>query len=171
LSELRWFAPFSGHRDADLLTLGVLKLLDLARRAPARLAVLTVGVIALLSACTPLNSQEQYLVGQTNVLRTDNHLAGLYEYEPLTAKARAWAATLASQGRLAHSDLRQLGVSYSAAAENVGRAGSVEDVFNLLAASPSHRANMLNGAYGLTGIGTARGKDGSVYAVQLFIRT
>jgi uncharacterized protein YkwD len=146
-------------------------LLDLARRAPARLAVLAVAVVALLSACTPLNSQEEYLIRETNVLRTDNHVEAVYEYEPLTAKARAWAATLARQGSLAHSDLGQLGVPYSAAAENVGRAGSVEDVFNLLANSAVHRANMLDPAYRLVGIGTARGKDGSVYAVELLIRS
>jgi uncharacterized protein YkwD len=146
-------------------------LLDLARRAPARLAVVAVAAIALLSACTPLNSQEQYLFGSTNDLRAQNKLGPVYEYEPLTAKARAWAENLAAQGRLAHSDLSQLGVGFSAAAENVGRSGSIEEVFQMLAGSPTHRSNMLNPAYRLTGIGTARGKDGSVYAVQLFIKS
>ena len=143
----------------------------LARRALLRVIVPLVAVVALLSACTPLNSQEQYLLGHTNDLRNEAHLQPLYEYEPLTAKARAWAATLAAQGTLAHSDLRQLGVSWTAAGENVGRGSSIEDVFSRLAASPDHRANMLNGTYLLTGVGTARGKDGSVYAVQLFIRS
>lgn len=146
-------------------------MLDLARRAPARLAVLGVAAIALVAACTPLNSQEHYLFDSTNQLRADNHLGTLYEYEPLTAKARAWAATLAARGTLAHSDLRQLGVGYSMAAENVGRSGTIEDACSLLAASPTHRNNMLNPGYLLTGVGTARGKDGSVYVVQLFIRS
>lgn len=146
-------------------------MLDLARRVPARLAVLGVVAIALLAACTPLNSQEQYLFGQTNQLRADNHIGPVYEYEPLTAKARAWAQTLATQGRLAHSDLNQLGVGFSVAAENVGRSGSIEDVYRLLVESPTHRGNMLNPQYHLTGIGTARAKDGTVYAVQLFIHS
>ena len=146
-------------------------LLDLARRTPARLAVLAVAAIALLAACTPLNSQEQYLFGQTNQLRADNHIGPVLEYEPLTTKARSWATTLATQGRLAHSDLTQLGVSYSAAAENVGRGSSIEEVVSLFEASPTHRANMLNPEYRLTGIGTARAKDGSVYAVELFIHS
>jgi uncharacterized protein YkwD len=145
--------------------------LDLARRAVPRAAVLAVGVIALVTACTPLNNDEKFLFGATNTLRTDNRVGPLYEYEPLTAKARAWAQTIAAQGRLAHSDLRQLGVTWTAAAENVARASSAEDAFRQLSSSPAHRANMLNGAYLLTGIGTARAKDGSLYAVQLFIRS
>jgi uncharacterized protein YkwD len=169
---LRWFAPFSGYRDVPTdTTPGASKLLDLARRAPARLAVLAVAALALLAACTPLNSQEHFLLDSTNQLRADNHLGALYEYEPLTAKARAWAATLAAQGRLAHSDLRQLGVGYSMAAENVGRSGTIDDVVRILTSSATHRGNMLNPAYTLTGVGTARAKDGSVYAVQLFIRS
>jgi uncharacterized protein YkwD len=95
----------------------------------------------------------------------------LVEYEPLTSKARSWAATLAAQGRLAHEDLHQLGVGWSMAAENVGRAGSIEEIVRLLQASPSHRENMLNPDYYLTGVGTARAKDGTVYAVQLFVKS
>lgn len=150
-------------------------MLDLARRAShrttAKLAVVAVAAVAVLSACTPLNSQEQYLFSEVNNLRSSQGLAPVYEHEPLTAKAREWANQLAAQGRLAHQNLRGLGVSWSAAAENVGRSSSIEDVYARLAASPSHRANMLNGAYQYTGIGTARGKDGTVYAVQLFIRS
>jgi uncharacterized protein YkwD len=150
-------------------------LLDLARRASARVsvrvAVVAVAAVAMVAACTPLNSQEQYLLGATNNLRTDNGLSALAEYEPLTAKARSWAATLAAQGRLAHEDLHQLGVDWSAAAENVGRAGSIEEVVRLLQGSAEHRANMLDARYVLTGVGTARAKDGTVYAVQLFLRS
>lgn len=146
-------------------------MLDLARRAPAKLAAVAIAAIAVLSACTPLNSQEQYLFNEVNKLRGDHGLEIVYEYEPLTEKARQWAGQLAASGRLAHQDLRALGVSWSSAAENVGRSSSIEDVYARLAASPSHRANMLNGGFQYTGIGTARGKDGSVYAVQLFIRS
>lgn len=146
----------------------------LARRGAPRLAVLVVtllAVVGLTAACTPLNTQEQYVFKSVNDLRTANRVQPVYEYEPLTAKARAWAAALAAQGQLAHSDLKALGVGWSMAAENVGRSSSIEDVFARLAASPDHRTNMLNAAYQLTGIGTARSKDGTVYLVQLFIRS
>ena len=147
----------------------------LARRASARItariAILAVVAIALLAACTPLNSQEIYVLSSTNDLRSANHVGKLAPYDPLTDKARAWAATLAAQGQLAHEDLHSLGVEWTQSAENVGRAGSIEEIVRLWQASPEHRANMLNGAYALTGVGTARAKDGTVYAVQLFIKS
>jgi uncharacterized protein YkwD len=149
--------------------------LDLARRASARvsirIAVVAVGAIAVFAACTPLNSQEVTLLSSTNDLRKANGLNQLAPYDPLTSKARSWAATLAAEGRLAHEDLHSLGVDWTEAAENVGRAGSIEEVIRLLQGSAEHRANMLNSAFVLTGVGTARAKDGTVYAVQLFIKS
>ena len=154
---------------------GVPPLIALARRAsirvPARVAILAIVAIATVAACTPLNSQEQYLLNATNDLRKAHGEQALAEYEPLTAKARSWEATLAAQGQLSHEDLHQLGVAWTQSAENVGRAGSIEDVVTLLQSSPEHRSNMLNGDYFLTGVGTARSKDGTVYAVQLFIKS
>lgn len=149
--------------------MGDLILLDLARRASV--PILLAALVALVVACTPLNSQESYLLKSTNDLRSSSGLKPLYEYEPLTTKARAWAATLAAEGQLAHEDLHALGVTWTEAAENVGRSSSIEDVAARLAASPEHRANMLNPDYVLTGVGTARAKDGSVYAVELFLRS
>ena len=150
-------------------------MLALARRAStrvsARVAVLAVVAIALVAACTPLNSQEVYLLNSTNDLRASNGEQKLAPFDPLTDKARSWAATLAAQNSLSHEDLHQLGVQWTLAAENVGRAGSIEDVVRLLQQSPEHRANMLNASYALTGVGTARAKDGTVYAVQLFIKS
>jgi uncharacterized protein YkwD len=128
------------------------------------------AVVALTTGCTPLNANEQHLLVSTNALRARHGLQPIYEYEPLTAKARSWAATLATQGRLAHQDLRRLGVDWTMAAENVGRSSTIRDIAARLAASPSHRANMLRARYQLTGVGTARGRDGAIYAVQIFLR-
>jgi uncharacterized protein YkwD len=139
-----------------------------ARLLAPVLAVL--AVVALATGCTPLTGNEQYLLVSTNALRARHGLRPVYEYEPLTAKARSWAATLATQGRLAHQNLHRLGVSWTVAAENVGRSSSIQDIAARLKASPSHRANMLRAGYQLTGVGTARGRDGAVYAVQIFLR-
>ena len=150
-------------------------MLALARRASSRVsvrvAVLGVVAIALVTACIPLNSQEIYLLNATNDLRASQGEPKLAPFDPLPAKARAWAATLAAEGQLSHEDLHQLGVQWTEAAENVGRAGSIEEVVSLLQQSPEHRANMLDPDYVLTGVGTARAKDGTVYAVQLFIKS
>lgn len=150
-------------------------MLDLARRRALpttlpRAAALVVGVVALVSACVPFNSQEEYLFNKTNELRREHGVNAMGGMDELTLRARELARNLAARGSLAHSDLKQLGVSWTAAAENVARSASIEDVYRRLAASSSHRANMVNAKYVRTGVGTARGKDGSVYAVQLFIR-
>ena len=138
--------------------------------ARARIGVLAVSVLALASACLPLNGQENHLFAQTNQLRTRHGLPALGHHDDLVRSARSWAQTLAARGQLAHSDLGSLSVRWSAAAENVGRSGSIEDITARLQASPSHRQNMLSSKYTHTGIGTARAKDGTVYAVQLFLR-
>ena len=88
----------------------------------------------------------------------------------VTARARTLAQGLAVRRTLAHSDLHAMGVRWTAAAENVGRGSSIEQVYASLQASPAHRANMVDPTYTNTGIGTARGRDGSVYVVQLFLR-
>jgi uncharacterized protein YkwD len=150
-------------------------LLSLARRASTRVttrvAVLGVVAIALVAACTPLNSQEIYVLSATNDFRASNGVAKLAPFDPLTDKARSWAANLAAQGQLSHEDMHQLGVGWTEAAENVGRAGSIEEIERLWQASAEHRANMLDSSFALTGVGTARAKDGTIYAVQLFIKS
>ena len=138
------------------------------RRAP--LAALVVGVVALASGCLPYTSQEQYVFNHTNELRRSQHVNALGGMDALTSRARYLAQQLAFKRTLVHSDLRAMGVRWTAAAENIGRAGSIEQLFSSLAASPAHRANMVDPTYTNTGIGTARGRDGAVYVVQLFVR-
>jgi uncharacterized protein YkwD len=138
-------------------------------RLPVRVLMAAL-LIALLASCRPMNSSESHLFGQTNALRERSGLAELQQHPELVDEARAWARHLAARGALAHSDPHQWQVSWQAVAENVGTAGSIETVFQSLVASPSHRANMLSSKYTHMATGTARGKDGRVYAVQLFWR-
>ena len=139
-------------------------------RARTATAALLVGVVALASGCIPFNSQEEYLFNHTNQLRHSQGVHAVAGMDQLTQRARYLAQGLAARRTLAHSDLSALGVRWTAAAENVGRGSSIEQVTQMLEASPGHRRNMLDPAYTNTGIGTARGKDGSVYVVQLFVR-
>jgi uncharacterized protein YkwD len=141
-------------------------------RTRSTLARVLVGllVVVALASCRPMNSSEAHLFQETNALRADAGLPVLHQHPQLVDEARGWAAKLAAQGSLAHSDPRTWGVQWQAVAENVGTAGSIETVVESLASSPEHRANMLSTKYTHMGIGTARGKDGRVYAVQLFWR-
>jgi len=144
-------------------------------RASARtrtIARVLAGVllIAALASCRPLNSSETHLYAETNELRAAHGLPGLAIHDELVDEARSWAQVLAARGSLAHSDPYDWSIAWKAVAENVGTAESIETVVQSLADSPTHRANMLSTKYTHIGIGTARGKDGRIYAVQLFWR-
>jgi uncharacterized protein YkwD len=140
-----------------------------SRRPLARL-VLAGLLVAVLTSCRPMNSSETNLFVATNDLRREHGLVALAQQEALVDQARAWARALAARGSLAHSDPHTWAVQWSAAAENVGVSGSMDDIVERLEASTSHRANMLSTTYTHQAVGTARGKDGRIYAVQLFWR-
>jgi uncharacterized protein YkwD len=139
-------------------------------RTIAARALIGLVLIAVLASCRPLNSAEAHLFGETNALRTSSGLPGLAQHDELTDQARSWAATLAAQGSLQHSDPKTWRVRWQAVAENVGVGSSIEQVTESLIASDGHRRNMLSTSYTHMAVGTARGKDGRIYAVQLFWR-
>jgi uncharacterized protein YkwD len=138
-------------------------------RPLARL-VLAGLLIAVLASCRPMNSSEANLFVATNNLREQSGLPAYAQQEALVDQARAWAGALAAQGSLSHSDPHTWNVGWTAVAENVGVSGSMDDIVQRLMASPSHRANMVSTKYTHMAVGTARGKDGRIYAVQLFWR-
>ena len=142
-------------------------------RASARLTarVLVAGLlIAVLASCRPMSESETNLFVATNKLREQNGLPAYAQQEGLVDQARDWAKTLAARSTLDHSDPYAWAVAWTAVAENVAYGSSAEKVFADLASSDSHRANMLSTKYTHMAVGTARGKDGNVYAVQLFWR-
>ena len=144
-------------------------------RAPAAarplVRLLLAGIlIAVLASCRPMNSSETSLFVATNELRKEHGLPALGQQDELVDQARAWAGALAARGSLSHSDPNTWSVQWTAVAENVGASGSIEDIVARLEASPEHLHNMLSTKYTHQAIGTARGKDGRIYAVQLFWR-
>jgi len=138
------------------------------KRTFPRIAALLVGTIAVLSACVPFNSQEEYVFNQTNELRRSEGVHAMAGKDELTVRAREWAQTLADRQSLSHSDIHTIKPKWKAVGENVGRSDTIEHVVTLLKRSPEHRHNMENATYTHTGVGTARGADGWVYVVQLF---
>ncbi len=91
--------------------------------------------------------------------------------------ARAYAAEMFQKGFFAHVDLegetpfdrmRQGGVRFLAAGENLALAPTVDVAHEGLMNSPGHRANILNGRWRRVGIGVADGgMHGKMY-VQNF---
>ena len=147
-------------------------MLSLSRASARPLARLVLAglLIAVLASCRPMNSSETNLFVSTNALRDDHGLPALAQQEPLVDQARSWARALAARGALEHSDPTQWNVAWTAVAENVGASSSIDEIVQSLQASPDHRHNMLSTKYTHQAVGTARGKDGRIYAVQLFWR-
>jgi uncharacterized protein YkwD len=54
--------------------------------------------------------------------------------------------------------------------ENVGMAGSIDQVHQALMNSPGHRANILEGAFSIVGMAAVKGPDGLVYITQDFVQ-
>jgi len=143
-----------------------------ASARPRTIARVLIGLllIAVLASCRPMNSAETHLFTETNALRARSGLQALGQHDELTDQAREWAARLATQGALSHSDPKTWQVRWQAVAENVGAGSSIEEVTASLIASAGHRENMLSTSYTHMAVGTARGKDGRIYAAQLFWR-
>lgn len=147
-------------------------MLPLSARRRALMPAIVVAALALaLSACMPLNTDEQLLSDRTNAIRTQAGLPTLYQHDILVSRAREIAADLAARGVLQHSDLSEaIVLPFEAAGENIGRGSSARAVTESLVASKPHRANMVHGAFTHQGVGTAVAGNGTVYVVQLFCR-
>jgi len=146
-------------------------------RAPASAVlgalILLLGATAVVSAppagATDTGS-EAALVSAVNSVRASAGRAPLGVHPVLVAKARSWAAQMASQRTLYHSQLSAgITVSWTKLAENVGAGGDAGAVHRALVASPAHYANMVDPAFGWIGVGAVRGADGLLYVAEEFM--
>lgn len=143
--------------------------------ARSRSAAILVAVLVLATAvagCMP--AQERTFVDRTNALRSSLGIPSLEEHDVLTRKAEDWAHHLAATQRLEHSRLSDgLGnLDWTALGENVAMSSPTSNtllsLFNLLASSSSHRANMVNRGYTHMGVGLAKDGAGKLWVVEVF---
>lgn len=149
----------------------------LARAVPALLAVAVVLALvpsAAPAAAAPTQSAaaqaEAQFVGLINQLRGSRGLAPLAVHGELTARARSWAATMASAGRIFHASDLSAGITanWVKLGENVGVGGDVGSLFDAFVASPSHLANLVDPAYGHVGVGVVVAGD-RIYTAHRFM--
>jgi hypothetical protein len=108
------------------------------------------------------------LVSLTNGERTSRGLPAYATASDLAAVAQAHAERMAERGTAYHNPALGSEVSnWQALAENVGYAGSVDDVHGLFMASSEHRAHILSTTYTEIGTGVAAA-NGYVYVVEVF---
>lgn len=146
-------------------------------RRPLRPVIGLIAVVAVLlgaAACMP--AEERTFLDRTNALRSSQGVRPLAEHDVLTQKAEDWARHMAATGNLAHSQL-SAGLSslpWTALAENVGVSVPTSDTLltlhDALAASPTHRRNLLDGQFTHMGVGVATSADGRVWVAEVFAR-
>lgn len=130
----------------------------------------------------PFAELEAALYRAVNAERQSRHLTELVRRPDLDAVARAHSSDMARRGYLSHvtpegvdplGRLQGAGVSgFSLAAENAGQTSKGDpnrEIFVGWLASPEHRRNLHAPPWNATGIGIARGADGSFYYTQLYV--
>jgi hypothetical protein len=136
--------------------------------------------VSLFCAAAPAESgssaDERRLFQLLNQEREKSGLAPLQWDDHLSLSARGHAQLLAEHQSLSHqfpsepalmTRIGVTGMRFDFAAENIGRALTVETIHEDLMYSPPHRANILNARYDTGGIGiVARG--GMLWVVQNF---
>jgi len=129
-----------------------------------------------------LTSLEADLLAQVNRVRGDHHLVPLVRRSDLDRVALAHSSDMAQRGYFSHQSpeganavdrLQQHGVTdMRLAAENLGKTTQSDPSAQIVRSwlqSPDHRSNLLAPALNFTGIGIARGADGSLIYTQVYI--
>jgi uncharacterized protein YkwD len=124
---------------------------------------------------------ELLLYEQVNGIRAQRHLLDLTRLPELDAVAREHSIDMAKRGYIAHESPEGMNVvgrlerrsveGFSLAAENIGTTNRPTPASEIVAAwlrSPIHRTNLLAPSFNATGIGFARGSDGSWIVTQLY---
>jgi len=124
-----------------------------------------------------LSDDEKKLVELVNRERKKHDLAPLQPSPVLCRVARAHAANMAKQGKMAHvldgkdqfQRIKGAGYKYSYAGENVARGEvAMAEVVQGWMESKVHRKIILGAKYTETGVGLARGADALIYYTQVF---
>lgn len=142
----------------------------------------TIGIVLLLAVAaftTHAQSLEDQVLDLINKHRIRKHLAPLKTNKDIEKAAYKHSKDMA-KGKmpLGHdgfdermADLAEKLNGSTAFAENVAFGPTTaEGVVTMWLNSPGHKKNIESPKYNLTGIGTARSKDGTLYYTQIFIK-
>jgi uncharacterized protein YkwD len=141
-------------------------------------------IVRTASGAEPSNmtSLEADLLVAVNRVRSDHHLIPLVRRTDLDRVALSHSADMARRGYFSHQSpegenavhrLQEYGVTdMRLAAENLGKTTQSDPSAQIVRSwlqSPDHRGNLLAPALNFTGIGIARGADGSLIYTQVYI--
>jgi uncharacterized protein YkwD len=134
------------------------------------LLLLLASLILLVPAprAGAVSEEESTFARMVNAVRDRRGLADLRLTERLSSIARKHTHRMASRGDLFHSNLRRTfrAFPYRMVAENVGYAGSLDQLLQAFRDSRPHRRTLL-GDWRTTGVGV-EWRDGRVWLTQVF---
>lgn len=126
-----------------------------------------------------LSQDEKKLLDLINAERVKSNLSPLIADPELMKVARIKADDMTKNNYFSHYSptygspfdmMRQFGITFKAAAENIAGNSTVEGAVSSWMKSEGHRSNIMNSNYNYTGIGISKSnKYGNVF-VQMFIR-
>jgi len=128
---------------------------------------------------TDLSQQEKLLLDLINQERAKNNIPPLAADPELMKVARTKADDMTKNNYFSHYSptygspfdmMRQFGISFKAAAENIAGNSTVEGAVSSWMKSEGHRNNILNPNYNYTGIGISKSTKYGYVFVQMFIR-
>jgi len=128
------------------------------------------GLVPMASAHADTLSEESSFVAKINGLRASKGLEPLTVDAGVTAKARAWAQTMADKNTIWHSTLSDgVTADWQKLGENVGMGGSVDGLYVAFVNSPHHYANLVDPTFRSVGIGVVHSDSGSLFVSQVFM--
>ncbi len=125
-----------------------------------------------------LTVEEQQMLNLVNSERVKNGLAPLQVDMEMTRLARMKSQDMIDKNYFSHTSptygspftmLRNAGITYRSAGENLAGAGSVSRAHTNLMNSSGHRANILNSSFTHVGIGIVKGGPYGMMFTQLFV--
>jgi uncharacterized protein YkwD len=126
-----------------------------------------------------ISTDEQKAFDLLNADRAANGLQPLKLNTQLSSLGKNYANDMINRGFFAHNNpegqtpfdrMKQAGINYTYAGENLAINTSVTAAEKAFMNSSGHRANILNKNYTEVGLGVQTNKSGSVYVVQEFIK-
>ncbi|MGI6085597.1 MAG: CAP domain-containing protein [Acetivibrionales bacterium] len=126
-----------------------------------------------------LSQDEKKLLDLINAERAKSNLSPLSADPELMKVARVKANDMTKNNYFSHYSptygspfdmMRQFGVTFKAAAENIAGNSTVEGAVNAWMKSEGHRSNIMNSNYNYTGIGISKSSKYGYVFVQMFIR-
>jgi uncharacterized protein YkwD len=118
------------------------------------------------------NDLEARLVDLVNAERAAAGVAALVPNWSIGQVSAGWTARMVGSGGLSHNPAYAgqilAALPCRTLAENVGYAASLEQVHAALMQSPGHRANILNPAFTLIGVGVSWDGGGRLWVTQNF---